>query len=181
MIRHSALVIVLVGIVTPSVARAAPQAVILPAAAEQWCNGQHDGEMVTLAVVDGERILAHEDRCRYFGENLSVQASVDGRGKIYMLVRDHTPTFDRTSRTTDLLRVLELESADAGEADPYELRWMADLVLSPPGNAAAPWPATYRVRAAAGGGLEVIVDYSPVRGEDCCTPPEKQVSIQIGP
>lgn len=165
-------------------AGAAPEAAVRPAPPRTWCNSQGQGfEMVTEAVIDGGRTLAHADECRYPGETLSAQAAVDRRGRIYMLLRTHHRD-DRTDTASDTLGVFELEAVTSHSPsypDPYVLTWMGDMVLSPWQRPAAQWPTTYHVRDTEGGGLEVIVDYSAVKSDGCCRPPEQQVSLQLGP
>lgn len=141
--------------------------------------------MVTIAVTDGGRTLAHESECRYPGETLSGQAFVDRRGRIYMLVQMHWPTpHSKTGNASDTLSIAELQDigpSTASYSDPYIFAPMGDILLSPVEDPAARWPTTYRVRNTEGGGLEVIVDYSPVKSDGCCRPPERQVSVQFGP
>lgn len=165
-------------------ARAAPEAVVRPAPPEKWCNGQGFG-IVTMAVTDGGHMLAHDDECQSPGETFSAQSAVDQRGRIYMLLRTHSPTLDSASRNaSDTLSVYELEALKSHAAsyhDPYVLTWMGDLLLSPAEDPGAQWPATYHVRDTKGGGLEVIVDYSSVKDDGCCRPPERQMSLQLGP
>lgn len=87
-------------------------------------------------------------------------------------------------RANDTLSVFELEAVQfrsASYPDPYAFTWIGDMVLSPWLDPAAQWPSTYHVRDTDGGGLEVIVDYSSVKSDGCCTPPERQVSLQLGP
>lgn len=162
-------------------AQAAPDAVIRPASPEKWCNGQDQGEMVTLAVIDKDHALAHKDECRYPGETLSAQAAADRRGRIYMLLRTTWHTNGYASDTLSIYELVGSEFPSTSKPDSYGLEWLGDMLLSPAEDPAAQWPTTYHVRDTDGGGLEVIADYSAIKGAGCCTPPERQVSIQIGP
>jgi hypothetical protein len=162
--------------------RAAPEAVVRPAPPETWCSQGH-GRLMTEAVIDGGHTLAHQDECRSPDETLSAQTAVDRRGRIYMLLRARIAD-NRSPAVNDTLSVFELEAVpfrSASYPDPYAFTWMGDMVLSPWLDPAAQWQSTYHVRDTRGGGLEVIVDYSSVKSDGCCTPPERQVSLQLGP
>lgn len=117
-------------------AQAAPNAVVRPAPSETWCNGKGQGyEMTTFAVIDAGHTLAHLDTCRAPHEIFSAQAAVDRRGRIYMLLRTHSPSWHKTSgNASGWLSIYELLGAghpSASDPDPYSLEWMADLLLSP--------------------------------------------------
>lgn len=167
---------------TPGAAiRPSPEALLTPAS-KDWC-GKGNKTMV-LTVIDGERTLARKDQWCWTAEStVSAQTSTDRRGTIYVLLREHVPSLHTTTgNASDTLRVFELVRNEYRDPPtPYGTEWMADIVLSPPEDPAAQWPTTYHVRDTDGGGLEVNVDYSSVKGVGCCTPPEQQVSIQIGP
>lgn len=161
-------------VVFSSAAWATPQAVVRPNTSEQRAKCSPPAEAFIVAVVDSGKEIATASYCSDGGP-LSAQLVVDGHGKAYVFVR--MGERQRDGAVTNYVAILEMSKFKNDRTGVY------DFFLSQYGRVLLPAESQpgYRVIDTPAGGLEIVVDYLPANGGDCCTPPEKQVSIRLGP
>lgn len=130
-----------------------------------------------LTVTDGGKDIAHDRYCEY-PEDTSARAFKDRRGHIYVFV-----VVDRYHGTGPLAQELHIKRVNVDRGTLYDVAvlQMTDLDGGPPPSKESLWKVSYNVHETDSGGLQVVVTYAPGPDARCCAPPEKQVSVRLGP
>jgi hypothetical protein len=131
-------------------------------------------DSVLLLVRDGNEEIARYPYCSSYGRS-AAKVYVDKRDSRLMYVLIEYYVGRGTSATTDMLRIMRVDN------DTATLHELGHVLLRVYDAPASKWETDYDAEAAPGGGLVVTLHYAPGPAPECCAPPEKQITIRVGP
>ena len=131
-------------------------------------------DRVLLLVRDGREEIARYPYCSSYGRS-AAQVYVDARDRRLMYVLIEYGVGRGTSATNDMLRIMRVDNVTA------TLHELGDILLRVYDAPGSKWETAYDAKPAPGGGLIVTLHYAPGSAPQCCAPPEKQITIRVGP